>query len=235
MTDQWLDAAYDDYHQWKGWQGKRNAAGEVARAVAELRLAGVSPPARLLEVGFGDGAFLTHVHSLGYVCTGLERDASRIETLNAQGITARVGGPEQLAGQTFDVIAAFDVFEHVPLAELIGLLRGLADLLGPNGKLVARFPNMASPFGLGNQYGDITHLTALSPSSFAQIARLAGLQTLHVANGATVLRGGMGLRSLVKPFAFMARLAIEFVFSFAYYGRITPLSPSVVVVMHKRD
>lgn len=234
MNDRWLHAAYDDYHAWKGWRGERDAEGEVARALAELRMADVPPPARLLEVGFGDGAVLKRARALGYRCAGLERAGAPLPDFGTAEIDARTGLPDRFAGDTFDLIAAFDVFEHLAVPDLIEMLRGLAARLAPDGRLVARFPNMASPFGLVNQHGDITHLTALSPGSFAQIARVAGLEVVHVANGATVLGGGGGVRALLKPFALLARKAIELVLSFAYYGRVTPLSPSVVVVVRRR-
>jgi len=55
------------------------------------------------------------------------------------------------------------------------------------------------------------------------------------ANGATVMSGSTGLRTLLKPFSYAARKLIEAIFSFAYYGKMTPLAPSVVVVLRKRD
>ena len=115
------------------------------------------------------------------------------------------------------------------------MLRQLSTLLPAGGRLLARFPNMASPFGLVNQYGDITHITGLSPNSFAQIARPAGFETVRVANAATVLGGGSALRSVLKPLSLATRAAIELVLSFAYFGKLTPLAPSVVVVMRKVD
>lgn len=233
MTERWLDEAYADYHGWKGWGAGRDAEGEVARAVAELKMAEVAPPARLLEIGFGDGAFLRRAKALGYDCAGLERSPTSTAVLDGTGIDARAGGPEAFAGRTFDVIVAFDVFEHIPLPDLGDVLRQLGGLVEPGGRLLARFPNMASPFGLANQYGDITHVTGLSPGSFAQVARMAGFETVKVANAATILAGGRGVRKLLKPLSFATRSAIEFVFSFAYYGKVTPLAPSVVVVMRK--
>ena len=233
MGDQWLDAAYGDYHAWKGWKDTRDAEGEVARAVAELRMAGISPPARLLEIGFGDGAFLKRARSLGYECAGLERGASSIAELTAEGIDARFGAPDQFSDKTFDIIVAFDVFEHIAIPDLISTLQQLAGLLDKAGRLVARFPNMASPFGLVNQYGDVTHVTGLSPGSFAQLAAMAGFEMVSAANGVTILRGGKGLRGLVKPLSLAMRKMIELVLSFAYYGKVTPLSPSVVVVLRK--
>ena len=233
MTERWLDEAYADYHGWKGWGAGRDAEGEVARAVVELRMAELPPPARLLEIGFGDGAFLRRAQTLGYDCAGLERAAASLENLRGSGIDARTGGPEAFAGRTFDLVVAFDVFEHIALAELGEVLRQLGELVEAGGRLLARFPNMASPFGLANQYGDLTHITALSPGSFAQVARRAGFEPVRVANAATVLRGGRGVRALLKPMALVTRKAIELVLSFAYYGTLTPLAPSVVVVLRK--
>ena len=73
------------------------------------------PPARLLEIGFGDGAFLTRAQALGYACAGLERDAAALARLDGSGIDARAGGPDAFAGRSFDVIVAFDVFEHIAI------------------------------------------------------------------------------------------------------------------------
>lgn len=234
MNDQWLDSAYANYHAWKGWGAARDAEGEVARAVAELRMAGIPAPARLLEIGFGDGALLRRARSLGYDCAGLERDGAELAGLTAEGIDARAGSPTQFAGRAFDLIAAFDVFEHIAIPDLIDALRQLADLLADDGRIIARFPNMASPFGLPNQYGDITHVTPLSPGSFAQLALLAGLETVRIANGTTILSGGGGVRAVIKPLSLMTRKLIELLLSFAYYGKVTPLSPSVVVVLRKQ-
>ena len=39
MTERWLEEAYADYHGWKGWGAGRDAEGEVARALAELKMA----------------------------------------------------------------------------------------------------------------------------------------------------------------------------------------------------
>lgn len=234
MNYQWLDTIYDNYHAWKGWGAERDAEGEVARALAELRMARVSAPARLLEIGFGDGAFLRRARSLGYDCAGLERDGSMIAELNAEGIDARTGTPERFSDRRFDLVAAFDVFEHIAVPELIGSLKQLSGLLAEGGRLVARFPNMASPFGLANQYGDITHVTPLSPGSFTQLALLAGLEPVRIANGATILSGGGGARALLKPLSLASRKMVELVLSFSYYGKITPLSPSVVMVLRKK-
>jgi 2-polyprenyl-3-methyl-5-hydroxy-6-metoxy-1,4-benzoquinol methylase len=236
MNDQWLDSVYENYHAWKGWEPARNTEGEIARAVVELRMADVPAPARLLEMGYGDGTFLRRARALGYDCAGLERkgSAADLALLKSEGIDARTGTPEQFADRQFDLIAAFDVFEHIAIPDLIRSLQQLAGLLAINGRIVARFPNMASPFGLANQFGDITHITPLSPLSFAQLAMLAGLETVRVANGATVLTGDRGIRAILKPLSLATRKMIELVLSFAYYGKVTPLAPSVVVVLRKR-
>lgn len=235
MTDNWLNAVYSDYHAWKGWPVDRDTTGELNRATAELRMAGVAPPARLLEIGFGDGTFLCHAKSLGYDCAGMERDPSAVKNMKTRGIDARIAEATQFADRQFDIIAAFDVFEHIAIPELIELLRHCAALLSENGRVVARFPNMASPFGLVNQHGDITHITPLSPASLSQLARLSGLEPVYIANGATVFGSERPTRRIIKALSLGTRKFIEAVFSFAYYGRITPLSPSVVIVLQKAE
>lgn len=48
-------------------------------------------------------------------------------------------------------------------------------MLGPEGRVIIRVPNMASPLALAVQYNDVTHRTAFSAGSIRQVASIAGL------------------------------------------------------------
>jgi 2-polyprenyl-3-methyl-5-hydroxy-6-metoxy-1,4-benzoquinol methylase len=64
----------------------------------------------------------------------------------------------------FDTIIAFDVFEHLDLNTVEAYLSACATMLKPGGRLLLRFPNAQSPFGLQPQAGDPTHKSQLSLS-----------------------------------------------------------------------
>ena len=54
------------------------------------------------------------------------------------------------------------------------MLSELNDHLAPDGKIVLRIPNAASPFGLQYQYNDLTHKAVYGPGSIEHLAYAAG-------------------------------------------------------------
>jgi len=144
----------------------------------------------VLEIGFGNGSFLAWAKAQGADVVGTEIDAPMIERARAKGFDAQPASLVALAavGQRFDLVVAFDVFEHWDKAELVENLKQIAALLRPGGLVLARFPNGQSPFGRVHQYGDLTHQTVLSASSVAQLARLTGFTLRATARQALWLR-----------------------------------------------
>jgi hypothetical protein len=45
----------------------------------------------------------------------------------------------------------------------------ICDRLVPGGRIIFRVPNMASPLGMYNFYGDISHVTGLNKISIKQL------------------------------------------------------------------
>lgn len=145
----WLDEVYNDYDNWKGWS--ENLSVQEQRLVdIEIARSKVFPPARVLEIGFGTGAFLLYLNSIGYECWGIERRSVHDEALEKQGLTIRSGDIGDLPAGHFDLVCAMDVFEHLEKPEIITMLRKIRGVLKPGGRLLVRFPNGASPFGAMN-------------------------------------------------------------------------------------
>jgi SAM-dependent methyltransferase len=233
MGEDWLQKVYRDYRQWKGWSARRRRPTDLAIYDKELAHSGVMPPAVLLEIGFGDGDFLMHAKSRGYRCVGLEISDEHVDGLRRHGIDARCGVIMDVADAQIDLIVAFDVFEHMTAAELLLVLEHANRVLRPRGRLLARFPNAASPFALPNLHGDITHRITLSGPSFVQLARVAGFERVHVGNAAWTWRGNSWQASLVKPLAILIRRGFELLLGFAYFGHRAPLDPEIVVVVQR--
>ena len=76
-------------------------------------------------------------------------------------------------------MVAFDVFEHLTPETIIAKLAAIDRLLRPGGRLLLRYPNGQSPFGLAPQNADATHIVALSRAKIEQYADGTSLETIR--------------------------------------------------------
>jgi SAM-dependent methyltransferase len=119
----------------------------------------------------------------GHSVTGIEANPQLVERARSAGYEA-CGGLEAVdTALRFDLIAAFDVMEHVAAGDTAALLQAWAQRLSPGGRILLRFPNGESPFGLWMQHGDITHVHALGLSKLRQLCTACGLQLEHSGEG----------------------------------------------------
>jgi len=106
----------------------------------------VLPPAKVLDIGCGNGRFLQYVRSKGkYQIYGVELPGKAADRAAAiEGIQLKKGTLEydDFETETFDVITLFHVFEH--LAEPVKTLEIIQKILKTDGKLIMSFPNIDS-------------------------------------------------------------------------------------------
>jgi SAM-dependent methyltransferase len=174
----------DPYADWKGWDpdsfGRYSATDaryfnwHLGRALPDRH-----GPWQVLELGFGNGGFMGWLRDGGHRVLGLEANGRLVELARSRGYEACAALDELAGSERFDLIAAFDVLEHVPVAELQALLEDLAQRLAPEGRLLLRFPNGESPFGLWMQQGDLTHVHAIGLSKVRQLCAACGLVLEH--------------------------------------------------------
>lgn len=102
------------------------------------------PGGKLLDVGCGNGKFLSRMRGLGWEGEGVEIDPQAVIQARAQGLTVRQGVLEEqkYPENSFDAITLNHVIEHVH--DPVGLLRECHRLLKPGGRLVIATPNPAS-------------------------------------------------------------------------------------------
>jgi len=99
------------------------------------------PPARILEVGAGHGAYTALLRAAGFDATALDLSPWVAAFARERfGIPYLVGpaDEQELSPGSFDVVIANDVLEH--LSDPVGTVRGWADLLTPDGLLVIQTP-----------------------------------------------------------------------------------------------
>ena len=116
-------------------------------------------PGRLIDLGCGAGR-----HAARFASRGFEVVAdTEIDTL-PQG--------------AFDLVAAFDVFEHIAPHSSVDFLRSLARRLRADGRILLRYPNADSWLGNAFQYGDPTHVNAIGTLKLDFYAAQAGLEVV---------------------------------------------------------
>lgn len=139
------------------------------------------PPGRLLEVGCAYGLFLRQARQRGWDVMGVELASA------CAGIAARnAGAPVRLGDLLsvelppgFDVIAMFDVIEH--LERPVECLARCRELLGPGGLLVVETGDVRSPWArlLGRRWTFLDppqHLVYFTPASLERLLRRTGFR-----------------------------------------------------------
>ena len=143
--------------------------------------AAMGPDLAVLELGCGTGQFLLYLRAKGVRrFVGVDRDPAVRNVMEpdiaARVITADIAGAlDRLTAEApFDRIVLFDVLEHFAPWEGANLLLGLRNRLTPDGRVVVRVPNAASPWGQQHQHSDLTHKAAYTPTSLHQLALATG-------------------------------------------------------------
>lgn len=227
-----------DYAAWKSWHSagafrfSRKDAKYFRGQFAHAPVAG----ARVLEIGFGNGAFLAWAAGEAARVSGTELNPNSVRLGAEKGFDVHCGKVDEiaaLAGARFDLVVLIDVLEHLPDEDLARTLRWIVAHLSETGLCVARFPNAASPFGLPIQNGDATHCQWLSCEKMRQLAARHGFEVVSCANQYRSWAGGLpGLRQVVQR---GLRLLAERFLRFILELREGPMDMNVVVTFRPRS
>jgi SAM-dependent methyltransferase len=98
----------------------------------------------MLEVGAGDGRFVSRLAAAGFEARGIEPSASGARLAHSRGAPVERATLEELEGELggLDAVIAWHVLEH--LDDPVRALERIAAWLRPGGRAVVACPNLAS-------------------------------------------------------------------------------------------
>jgi SAM-dependent methyltransferase len=139
---------------------------------------------RLLEIGCGNGRQLERFGLAGWQTTGIDFDATAVQTARALGLDVRPGdlAAQRFEDASFDAIVMSHVIEHVPAPD--ALLAECRRVLRPGGSITVVTPNARA---LGHRvYG--RHWLGLDPPRHLHVLSARGLEALIGSAGFDVVR-----------------------------------------------
>ena len=154
----------------------------------------VTPGARVLDLGCGDGAFAAALLAAG--CTVTMADVAeealrraRVRAPQAEAVELAEGAPRPFAEDAFDVVWAGEVLEHV--VDVVGLLAEVRRVLRWGGLLLATTPWHGRLVVALDSHFDprADHLRFFSPRTLRWVLRDAGFLDVDVG------RVGRGLHA----------------------------------------
>lgn len=227
---------YESYEIWKGWDETFACTPEQALYyLGETRGCKISG-AELLEIGFGPGSFLAWAKEQGAHVAGTEVNEILLKAAEEFGVEILPADFETIAksnADRFDTVAAFDVFEHFSLDDIVVRIKAIETMLRPGGHVILRFPNAQSPFGLAPQNGDPTHRSPLSRGVFEQLIQPLSLEIIRYDASFRITGGGIA-RGFVRRLRYLGRDLIAGLLNFIYSQNI-PWDPVVVLVLRKPE
>ena len=222
-----IESSYgNDYLKWKNW-GSNSDFGKIKKTekayfAAELKKTNHRFPegSSVLEIGFGNGSFLTYSKKNKWKICGIEINENLVKTAIGCGFDVRHSDNLMaFEDDSFDLIVAFDVLEHIPQDTLPNFIKEVRRILKTNGFFIARFPNGDSPFGLSNQNGDVTHITTIGSGKIYYFAAQSDMEVIYSGGEAQPLLGTSLLHFLHRLIALPIKKILGIITNLIFFPR----------------
>ena len=152
-----------------------------------------SKQAAILDAGCGSGRTLDILGHAGY------ENLHGVDISKDQIVLARKIAPDVDQGdvleylearpESFDLILAIDIVEHLTKDEALSFADGCFASLRPGGRLIVQTPNGSSPFVGANLWGDLSHETCFTPATLTQLLQMCGFTDIEAREQGPVPHG----------------------------------------------
>src|SRR4051812_35900277 len=157
---------------------REEAVGDPRREWEDELVSRLDEGARLLELGCGGGSPETRRLAERFVVTGVDISPHQVERARAAIPEATLVCADftdlELPAASFDAVASFYVFNHVPRELLAPLLTSISGWLVPGGWLLAAFGASDNPGWTGEWLGAETFFSGFPPEITSRLVREAG-------------------------------------------------------------
>jgi cyclopropane fatty-acyl-phospholipid synthase-like methyltransferase len=172
------DVIGETFAEWRD-----RGVGDPRREWEEKLVSRLADGARLLELGCGGGAPETKRLAERFAVTGVDISPKQIERAqaaipNAEFVCADFTDLD-LPAASFDAVASFYVFNHVPRELLAPLLHKIHAWLVPGGWLLTAFGQTDNPGWTGEWLGAPTFFASYPPETNSRLVRDAGITILE--------------------------------------------------------
>jgi 2-polyprenyl-3-methyl-5-hydroxy-6-metoxy-1,4-benzoquinol methylase len=148
------------------------------------------PGGRALDIGCGNGKFMQAMNSLGWRFEGVEFNPLAVQVCREAGLKVFQGDLQAGAyeGDSFDLITARHVIEHVPDPD--SFVGEIARILKKGGRIVIQTPNSKALgrrwFGTNWFANDVPrHLVLFCPANLNMLAKRHGLRRMKLKTSTT--------------------------------------------------
>ena len=157
----------------------------------------VPKSSNILELGCGHGRMLNYLRHKGFLnAQGIDISEEQVVLSQQQGLKAQVADVFdylEATDNSFDCIIAIDFVEHFTKDELYSLFTLVHDRLSMDGLFLIQTVNGEGLFPRQIIYGDLTHMTVLTPGSMEQLLQATGFGDARFAECSPLTKGISGI------------------------------------------
>lgn len=139
---------------------------------------------KAVDLGAGRGEMVTVLNSSGLDAFGIDSDQSVVDEAQARGIDIRRQGISEFLkienAQTYSVVTAIHVVEHVSFEVLTDWLREIKRILKPGGVFILETPNPHAIDAFKAFWVDVTHVRPYYPESLLHMMLSAGFSKAEI-------------------------------------------------------
>ena len=167
------DAIGERFAEWR-----EQGVGDPRREWEDRLVSLLADGARVLELGCGGGSPETRRLAQRFVVTGVDISPRQVQRARASVPEAEFVCADfteiELPAASFDAVASFYVFNHVPRELLAPLLARIHGWLVPGGRLLAAFGQSDNPGWTGDFLGAPTFFASYPPEINSRLVLEAG-------------------------------------------------------------